>query len=60
MRMVGMTGHLSLMQQERQLLLFDCFLNCVGMGCKSNVEAVQTILRCAERSAVLRTDEIVY
>ena len=57
--MVGMNGHLLLMQQKRQLLLFDCFLDCVGMGFKSDVEAVWTILRYAKRSAVLRTGEIV-
>ena len=57
--MVGMNGHLLLMQQKRQLLLFDCFLNRIDMGCQSDAKTVQTILRCAERSAVLSTGEIV-
>ena len=57
--MVGMNGHSLLMQQKRQLLLFDCFLNCIDMGCQSDAKTVQTILRYAERSAVLSTGEIV-
>lgn len=57
--MVGMNGHLLLMQQKRQLLLFDCFLNRIDMGCKSNVEAVQAVFRSVERCAVLRTGEVV-
>ena len=57
--MVGLNGHLSLVQQECQLLLFDCFLDCVSMSLKSDAGAIETALCCAERSAVLRTSEVV-
>ena len=57
--MMDLPGRLSLSQQESQLPLFDCFLNCVGMSLESDAEAIQTALRCAECPAVLRTSEVV-
>ena len=44
---------------RKSIAFVDCFLDCVGMGFKSDIEAIQTILRYDERSAVLRTGEIV-
>ena len=57
--MVDLTDRLSLTQQECQLLLFDCLLDCIGMSLESDAEAIQTALRCIERPAVLCTSEVV-
>ena len=57
--MMNFPRSLSLTHQECQLLLFDCFFDCVGMSLESDAKAIQAALRCAERPAVLRTSEVV-